>query len=62
MNQIKLNGHYLSPQLKETFINVAEQIANAYPPVTKNEESLLERFKKDIANINGDPVYYSKNS
>ena len=62
MHQIKINSHYLSPQLKETFMHVIAQIAEAYPPVTDTENVLLERFKTEIANIHGDPVYYSNNN
>ncbi len=58
MKEIKLNSHYLSPQLKETFLKVIEKVAKAYPPVTVEEVTLLDKFKKDIAPINGDPVYY----
>ena len=58
MKEIKLNSHYLSPQLKTTFIRVMEKIAKAYPPITSQEASLLERFKKDIAPLQGDPVFY----
>lgn len=58
MKEIRLNSHYLSPSLKETFIKVIEKIARSFPPVTKEEESLIERFKNDIAPIMGDPVYY----
>lgn len=60
MDQIRLNSHYLSPDLKRTFIRVIEKVAKAYPPVTKNERSLIDRFKKDIETIKGDPIYYSK--
>ena len=60
MGQIKLNDYYLSPQLKETFIKVIEKIAKAYPPVTAREQNLIDRFKKDIAGIKGDPVFYEK--
>ena len=58
MKEIRLNSHYLSPKLKETFIKVMEKVAKAYPPVTQEEMNLLERFKKDIAPLKGDPVYY----
>ena len=58
INQLKINSHYLSPSLKATFINVIEKIAKAYPPVTIEENSLIERFKKDIEPLHGDPVYY----
>lgn len=58
MDEIKLNSHYLSPELKNKFICVMEKVAKAFPPVTVSEQSLINKFKKDIAPINGDPVYY----
>lgn len=58
MKQIRLNSHYLSPELKKTFINVMDKIAKAYPPVTVDEINIIQRFKNDIATIVGDPVYY----
>jgi uncharacterized tellurite resistance protein B-like protein len=58
MKEIKLNSHYLSPHLKKTFIKVIEKIAKAYAPVTEEEKNILERFKKDIEPINGDPIFY----
>ena len=60
MKQIRLNSHYLTPSLKTTFITVMEKIAKAYPPVTLEEFLLLDRFKKDIEPLHGDPLYYSK--
>lgn len=60
LKTIKTNSHYLSPELKATFIKVLEKVAKAYPPVTQSESDLLERFKKDIASIHGDPIYYEK--
>ena len=58
MDQIRLNSHYLSPQLKETFIKVIEKVAKAYAPVTIDETDIIEKFKKDIAPLKGDPIYY----
>ncbi len=58
MRQIKMNSHYLSPELKEKFIRVMERIAEAFPPVNEAEVNLIEAFKEDIAPIKGDPVYY----
>jgi hypothetical protein len=60
MDEIKLNSHYLSPELKNTFIRVMEEIAKAFSPVTSNEQVLIDKFKKDIAGIHGDPIYYEK--
>jgi uncharacterized tellurite resistance protein B-like protein len=58
IKEIKLNSHYLSPVLKQSFISIMEKIAKAFPPVTGEESSLIERFKNDIDSIIGDPVYY----
>ncbi len=60
MNEIKINSHYLSPELKQTFISVMIKIAKAYPPITSEESAIIERFKKDIEPLIGDPVYYGK--
>jgi uncharacterized tellurite resistance protein B-like protein len=59
MNEIRLNSHYLSPELKKEFIRFIEKIAKAYPPVTIGEQDLIEKFKQDLAPIKGDPVYYA---
>ena len=59
MKQIRLNSHYLSPELKNTFIKVMEKVAQAFPPVTAEEGALIDRFRKDIEPLHGDPVYYS---
>lgn len=59
LKQIRLNSHYLSPDLKKTFINVMDKIAKAYPPESVDEINIIQRFKMDIASIVGDPVYYN---
>jgi uncharacterized tellurite resistance protein B-like protein len=58
MKEIRLNSHYLSPELKETFIKIMEKMARAYPPVTVEEQSLIDRFREDIEAVHGDPVFY----
>ena len=60
MRQIKLNSHYLSPQLKQTFIKVIEKVAMAFPPSTLEEIEFVNKFKEDIEPIKGDPIYYEK--
>lgn len=60
MKEIRTNSHYLSPDLKEKFLSVMEKVASAYPPVTNDENSIISRFVKDIAGINGDPVFYNQ--
>lgn len=58
MKEIRLNSHYLSPKLKASFLRVIEKVAEAYMPITKEEVSIIKKFKKDIEPLNGDPVYY----
>lgn len=58
MHELRVNSHYLDPELKETFIRIAEKVAKAFPPVTEEEQKLLDRFRTDIAPLKGDPVYY----
>lgn len=60
MDEIRTNSHYLSPELKKTFIKVMEKVAKAYPPVTENERKIIDQFQKDIEPIQGDPVFYAK--
>lgn len=60
MKQMRLNSHYLSPELKASCIRIMERVAKAFPPVTIDESSLIARFRKDIDPIVGDPVYYKK--
>lgn len=60
MNGLRLHSHYLSPALKAAFVSLVEKVALAFPPVTEEETNLLSRFKRDIAPLHGDPVYYSK--
>jgi len=59
MNEIVTNSHYLSPAMKQKFIRVIERIAEAYPPVTPDEERIINRFKTDIGPLEGDPIYYN---
>lgn len=60
MNELRLHSHYLSPALKAAFLSIIEKVAAAFPPVTVEEINLLNRFKRDLEPLNGDPVYYSK--
>lgn len=60
MNQLRLNSHYLSPELKKKFTTVAEKVAKAFPPIADSELRMIERFNEDIKSLHGDPVYYAK--
>ena len=43
------NNFYLDAALKEKFINVLQNVANAFPPITDQEQALIDRFIKDIS-------------
>lgn len=58
LKQIKLYSHYLSPSMKETFVKLLTKVAEAFPPATAAELEMLENFKRDIAPLQGDPIYY----
>lgn len=60
MKEIRTNSHYLSPQMKETFIKVMKKVAEAFAPVSPKEQVILDNFFTEIAGINGDPVYYNQ--
>ncbi|MGZ3921326.1 MAG: tellurite resistance TerB family protein [Bacteroidia bacterium] len=60
IKQLRLNSHYVSPALKEKFNRVIEKIAGAFPPVTKEEKQMLDRFRIEMSSIKGDPVFYTK--
>jgi hypothetical protein len=38
---------------------VMEKVAEAYPPVTVGEQNIIDRFRKDMEHIVGDPVFYA---
>jgi uncharacterized tellurite resistance protein B-like protein len=59
MKDIRLNSHYLSPELKQKFIRVMEKVAKAFKAVSEEERSLIDKFKCDIQHVYGDPVFYS---
>jgi hypothetical protein len=59
VKELRLNSHYLSPELKQAMVKVMEKLAEAYSPVTIGEQSLIDRFKKDMEGLIGDPIYYS---
>lgn len=60
IRELKVNSHYLSPELKDCALRIMRAVSEAYPPFTKEERELYERFKKDIEPLKGDPVYYKK--
>ncbi len=62
LKEVKANSHYLSPDLKATFVTVMEKVAAAFPPITLAEFRMLQNFKKELSSVEGDPVYYNASS
>lgn len=51
IKSMKLGSHKMTPEIKTAFIAILEEIAESFPPVTLEEQSLLVRFRKDIENL-----------
>lgn len=60
LHEIKTNSHYLSPEIKSTFLSVIKKMAKAFPPITAEEKALYDKFAAEIEPLQGDPVYYKK--
>lgn len=60
LHQIKLYSHYVSPEMKLNFLHVAEKVSKAFPPALRAEKKMIARFREDIANVHGDPVFYGQ--
>jgi uncharacterized tellurite resistance protein B-like protein len=60
MKEIRMNSHYLSPEMKEKFVHLLERVAKAFGTVTLEEKDIIEMFREDIGPLKGDPVYYDK--
>jgi hypothetical protein len=59
MREMRLNSHYLSPALKKTFLSVMEKVAQTFHTVTEVGPNIVDRFRKDLKSIHGDPIYYT---
>ena len=58
IREVKLNSHYLSPEMKDSFLSLIHRVAEAYPPVTIEERAMIDKFRNELAALHGDPVYY----
>ena len=59
-HQFELNSHYLSPQLKRHFIKIMQEVAHVHPPVTEDEQKLVNDFQAFLTELKGDAVFYDK--
>jgi len=48
MDSMALGSHYLTTELKEKFMNVIIAVAKAMPPITLEEQDIINRFKADL--------------
>ncbi|MBC7864222.1 MAG: hypothetical protein IAF38_14690 [Bacteroidia bacterium] len=58
-HEFKLNSHYLSPKMKTHFIKVVQEVAHIYPPVTPEEQKMVNEFQAFMTTLQGDPVFYN---
>ncbi|MBT6745316.1 MAG: hypothetical protein HOB26_02020 [Flavobacteriales bacterium] len=57
INQFKLGSNRLTDELKETMVKILVDVAKAYAPVEVEEMNLLERFEKDLDEIQDNLTY-----
>ena len=51
LDVMRVNSLYLDETLKEKFISVIQKVADAFPPVTREEQFIIDRFKKDLNDL-----------
>ena len=51
LDVMRTNSFYLNEILKEKFISFIQTVADAFPPVTTEEQFIIDRFKKDINDL-----------
>jgi hypothetical protein len=51
MSEIKNNRHYFNDRYKDKFIQILTRVAEAFPPVTSQESTYIERFRKDVSKL-----------
>jgi len=51
IENIKLGDHLLTSNLKETFFQIMEEIADSFPPITEEEAGFISRFKEDLSKL-----------
>lgn len=48
MDSLKKGKTFFTPEVKEKCVRILQKIAEAFPPSTKEEQNLIERFSRDI--------------
>ena len=51
MHYIRMGSEYLTENLKEKFVFLINDVAHAFPPVTKEESDVIEKFREDIKHL-----------
>jgi uncharacterized tellurite resistance protein B-like protein len=51
---LKTGKHYLTQDMKNQFISVINKVAEAFPPITKEERELADKFLKAIEQVSSD--------
>lgn len=56
LNEIKINSHYLSLDLKCHFISTMIKVAHSFKTVTKEEKRMLMKFIQELIDIQEDKL------
>lgn len=51
LKNMHLGNDHLTDEYRSKFVKVLEEIAESYPPVTTDEQHLVDQFKEDIKTV-----------
>lgn len=56
LSEIKRNEKRLTPELKQQFAGLLKRVAETFPPVTPEENELVDKIKTDLDGIGAEPA------
>jgi len=51
MDELRKGKQKWTPELQASFVMILERVAAAFPPITAEEQRVIQRFKKESSNI-----------
>lgn len=51
LKEIRMNSNYLEDDMRSDFPAVLEKVARAFHPITKEENRIIQQFRKDLEKI-----------
>ena len=51
MDELQKGKSALTPEIIEGFVQILEKVAASFPPTTPEEQAVIDRFKREVADI-----------